>query len=290
MATIKQGFFDQRQIANAAGTLTSVEVPYFVFDVADTDATSAEQAAINAVKSSAPAKISTLYLQRIEIDERINETTFKVIAHYESNDAEDRAGTTGESTEDEDYGNANPTTAFDTTGGTQHITTSLETVSKYPTNAPDFGKAIGVDGDGNVNGVDITMPTMTFSETHYFKPSRVSSAYQKKLFTMTGCVNNDTFRGFAAKEVLFLGASARRTGSSEEDLWEITFNFAVSPSQTVNVPNVGDVTKSGWDYLWLRYGDQVSNNNLVKTPIAAYVERVYRVVSFAGLGIDTKAE
>ncbi|HRR83308.1 MAG TPA: hypothetical protein P5118_24260, partial [Planctomycetota bacterium] len=49
--------------------------------------------------------------------------------------------------------------AFDTSGGTQHITQSLATVHRYGapgTTAPDFGGAIGVTHD-NVEGVDITV-------------------------------------------------------------------------------------------------------------------------------------
>jgi hypothetical protein len=53
---------------------------------------------------------------------------------------------------------------------------------------------------------------------------------------------------------------------------------------------VGDLTvanKKGWDYLWVRYADKVSDDkkNVIKSPIAAYVEQVYPSGDFGGLSI-----
>lgn len=137
-------------------------------------------------------------------------------------------------------------------------------------------------------GIDITMPVMNFSETHYFRASRVTTAYRKRLAELTGTVNIGKFKGYAPGEVLFLGASGTRQGNHPDDDWEITFRFAVSPNQTDL--KVGDLTvkeKLGWDYLWVRYADDVSEDrkSLIKKPEAAYVERVYQAADFGGLGI-----
>ena len=69
------------------------------------------------------------------------------------------------------------------------MTQSLKTVAKYPSDAPDYGGAIGYDGE-NVNGIDVTMPVMNFSETHYVKPSRVTTKYKKNISDLTGSVNS----------------------------------------------------------------------------------------------------
>ena len=53
-----------------------------------------------------------------------------------------------------------PSFAFDTGGGSKHVNQSIATVSKTPSDAPDYGGAISVDSEGNVNGIDITMPVM----------------------------------------------------------------------------------------------------------------------------------
>ncbi|HBO45788.1 MAG TPA: hypothetical protein DD670_18065 [Planctomycetaceae bacterium] len=177
--------------------------------------------------------------------------------------------------------------AFDTGGGTQHITQSLQTLGRYApvgVTAPDFQGAIGATSE-SVEGVDVTVPVYNFSETHYIAAEMVSGAYKAALFALTGRVNAASFRGFAAGEVLFLGASGSKRG--EED-WEITFRFAVSPGATgITVGPITGINKRGWDYLWVRYQDaeDAAAGALVKRPVAAYVERVYYDGDFSGLGI-----
>lgn len=174
--------------------------------------------------------------------------------------------------------------SFDTGGGTTHITQSLETVVKYaPTGktAPDFKGAINVTVDA-VEGTDITIPVYNFTETHYIPSSLVTGAYKATLFALTGKVNNSTFKGFAAGEVLFLGASGSVRGTED---WEITFRFAASPNMTGIV--IGDINaaKKGWEFLWVRYADAEDADVLVKQPIAVYIEKVYEEADFSGLGI-----
>jgi len=171
--------------------------------------------------------------------------------------------------------------SFDTGGGTQHITQSLATVGAWSAagTPPNFGGAIGATRD-SVEGVDITVPVYNFSDT-----TLVTSAYKATLFSLTGTVNNGLFRGFAAGEVLFLGASGAQRG---QDGWEITYRFAASPNVTgLVVGSITGIDKGGWDYLWVRYHDveDTSAKALVKQPQAAYVEQVYPFGNFIGLGI-----
>ena len=214
---VEAGFFDWQEAIDAQGELTSAEAPYFVFNVAS------ESEALKEAQKKVAAKLGRLYLDEITLEERINGSTYKLLAHYKVDERQDRAAG------DTEEGNAAPQVAFDTTGGTRHLNRSLETLSKTPATATDYGGAIEVDGEGNVNGVEVTMPTMTLSETHTFADAKVTSDYQKRLFTLTGTVNKATFRGFAAGEVLFLGASGQRSG----DFWDLTFKFAVSPRSAV---------------------------------------------------------
>jgi hypothetical protein len=177
--------------------------------------------------------------------------------------------------------------AFDTGGGNQHITQSLATVGAYAAPgqmAPNFRGAIGVTHD-SVEGVDVTIPVYNFSETHYLATEAVTGAYKAALFHLTGRVNNAPFKGFAAGEVLFLGASGSKRG---KDDWEITFKFAASPNASgLVVGEITGITKKGWEYLWVRYADAEDTDAhvLVKKPVAAYVEQVYPYGNFAGLGI-----
>jgi hypothetical protein len=189
--------------------------------------------------------------------------------------------------ENEEPETGDSTFSFDTGGGSQHITQSLQTVAKYPAGtAPDFGGAIGVTHD-NVEGVDITVPIYQFSETHYLADSVVTPAYRGTLFYLTGKVNNGSFRGLAPGECLFLGASGSKRG---EDDWEITFRFAGSPNVTgLTVGPIGGIAKKGWEYMWVRYADSEDNDAkvLVKKPVAVYIEKVYELANFSQLGIGT---
>lgn len=178
---------------------------------------------------------------------------------------------------------------FDTGGGTQHITQSLETVGRYAPSGktpPDFKGAVGVTHD-NVEGLDITVPVYNFSETHYVATAQVTDAFKTALFFLTGKVNGAAFRGFSPGEVLFLGASGSKRG---EDDWEITFRFAASPNiQNLSIAGITGIAKKGWEYLWVRYADDEDTNAkvLVKKPVGVYIERVYETGNFSGLGIGT---
>jgi hypothetical protein len=178
--------------------------------------------------------------------------------------------------------------SFDTTGGTIHITQSLSTVQKYGTAPNNYKGAINVSRDGGnitVDGVDIVSPTYSFSETHYFAPEDVDNDYKGHIFSLTGKVNNATFKGLLAGECLFLGASGSQRGTGN---WEITFNFAGMPNRTgITVGDITSIAKKGWEYMWVEYSETKDSvtSALVKTPSAAYIEQVYEYGDFDDLGI-----
>jgi hypothetical protein len=194
--------------------------------------------------------------------------------------------------------------SFDTSGGSQHITQAAGgtvttsggttvtsgTERRYPPGtAPSMNSAIGVDGT-SVNGVDIVSPALTWTETYDVPHQYVTANYIKSLAALTGTVNNGGFRTFAAGEVLFMGCS----GSQEWDdqrgngPWTLSYKFVASPNVTEQT--IGDITgieKKGHEYLWVRYEDAVSTNELVKKPKFVYVNKVYRDGNVAGLGIGS---
>jgi len=181
--------------------------------------------------------------------------------------------------------------AFDTGGGTQHLTQSLATVDSFAppgAAAPDFQGAIGATAE-SVEGVDIVVPVFQFSETHALPDAVVTTAYKAAVMLATGTVNNAAFRGFAAGEVLFLGASGAKRGAPGGDGdWDVTFRFGVSPNRAnLAVGPITGIAKKGWEYLWVRYEDAEDDaaKAIVKRPVAAYVERVYLELPFSALGI-----
>ena len=177
------------------------------------------------------------------------------------------------------------TIQFDTGGGTVHITQAIETRSKHAPPgevAPDRRGAIGWNGE-DVEGVDIVIPKFSWSETHHFPAGAMSGAYRKALFETTGKVNRGEFRGFGTREVLFEGATGSKSTSS---MWEITFRFAASVTETdLKVGEIDIGIKWGWDYLWIDYGEKVDADRFVKVPVGAYIEKVYEQANFSALKI-----
>ena len=275
MATrVEEAFTEREQKVNAKGEVTEIEIPYIVFEAVN------EDAALSAARTKAAGvSVKDMELDEVEVTERVNKDTWKVKAIWKREDG-------GE--DDDDDEEETSSFAFDTGGGTMHRNQSLKTVSKVPNDAPDFNGAIEVDNEGNVNGVDVTMPVLNFTETHTMAGSRVSTSYRKSVAALTGTVNKASFRGFAAGEVLFLGASGTKRSKKPNAPWEITFRFAVSPNQSgLEVGKLKISSKKGWDYLWVRYADRVSDNkkNVIKEPVAAYVEQVYPEGDFGNLGL-----
>ena len=276
MATrVEEAYSERDQTINAKGEVTEIEIPYLVFEAAD------EDAALAAARSTAASRtVSGMVLDEVEVTERVNGTTWKVKAIFKDEDSDDP--------DDPDEEEETSSFAFDTGGGTMHRNQSLKTVSKVPNDAPDFNGAIEVDNEGNVNGVDVTMPVLNFTETHTMNGSRVTTSYKKSVAALTGTVNRSGFRGFSAGEVLFLGASGTKRSKKPNAPWEITFRFAVSPNQSgLQVGKLKVSQKKGWDYLWVRYADKVADNkkNVIKEPVAAYVEQVYPDGDFGNLGL-----
>lgn len=267
MATVTELFEGRSETFQSARP--RAEIPYIVtegIDEADVRA---------ALESAVPTQYAGMSLSSIEISERINETTWRAVAIY----GEDRAS----------YG---PTLgdhwdSFDTSGGTRHITQSIRTVSASgPKASNDLEGVIGFDGR-DVKGVDITIPAFHFSETHLLPKSAITTSYQQKIFALTGKVNQYTFKGFQAGEVLFLGAAGSRR---DANYWELQFRFAAMKNQSnLSVGGIGGINKEGWEYLWVQYGHDVDEDKslLIKKPTAVYVEQVYEKEHFGGLGIGT---
>ena len=102
---------------------------------------------------------------------------------------------------------------------------------------------------------------------------------------LTGKVNDAAFKSFARGEVLFMGAAGTKEGFDD---WEIEYRFAAS-ANAINLQQ-GIITiaaKEGWEYAWTLFQEEKDDTAkaLVKTPVAAYVEQVYRYSDMSALGI-----
>ena len=177
--------------------------------------------------------------------------------------------------------------SFDTSGGTVHITNSLQTIQKYssptaPKPAQDMGGAIGVRGD-EIDGVDIVIPALKISVSFTHPAGIITLAQIKNLARWTGRYNTAQFLTFAESEVLFLGCQGTEGTDIET---QITYQFAMSENTTgQTVGDIANVDKKGWEHAWISYRDAAVNGVPIKKPQWVYVERVYQGVDLAaGLG------
>ena len=198
--------------------------------------------------------------------------------------------------------------SFDTTGGTQTVTQSRggedgERVygpagELQGQNIPTMYGAVNVD-DRGVNGVDIVVPQLTWTETYDVPSSYVTNAYIRAVHLLTGTVNLAAFRGFLKNEVLFLGM----TGQQEWDVqrgdgpFSLSYRFSATPNRgneafgaSLPPEAIGDIAaynKYGHDFLWVKYASQDDQNNniVIRKPLFVYVNKVYPDGDFSKIGI-----
>jgi len=166
---------------------------------------------------------------------------------------------------------------FDTTGGTEHVTNSLETVEKYPSGtAPDYKGAIDVVNH-EVRGTERVVPTSRLNVTFAHPVGVITMNYCKYLEDLTGYYNSAPMFGRAAGQMLFLGARAS-DGSQVEA--SCTYSFAIRRNWSgVSIGDITGIDKLGWDHHWIKYQEVTttvgSDSYTVQRPKFVYVERIY---------------
>ena len=263
--TIYEGFPSRETVSG--GDSPSVLMNWIVLG------TSSNSEAVAAVRATTPAIFGALVLQNVTAKETAPET-WECQAKYGAR----------KPPKEGEY-----KFAFDTTGGHQKITQSLETVHKYAPSgktAADHKGAIGVTDHG-VEGCDIVVPKFSWTETWQLPIADYGWAYSQVLKAATGRVNASEFRGFPAGQVLFKGGKG---SASSKDPMLIEITYAFDQSDDVTAQTIGDITgiaKTGWQYLWVQYAETVdaTAKDYVRRPKSVYVERVYDSVAFATLGI-----
>jgi hypothetical protein len=173
------------------------------------------------------------------------------------------------------------TFSFDTSGGTQHVTQSYQTLGRYAAQgytAPNHNGAIGVQ-EGDVTGCDIIAPTLNFSMSKT-NNGIIDISFIKLLAGLTGKINSAAFFSFAPGEVLFEGASGSQNSLEPlHETFSVSYKFKASPNATgLTVGNIQVAFKRGWDYFWIQYleKEDTQSKTTQKVPFAAYVEAVYQ--------------
>ena len=232
-----------------------------------------------------PHTYGNAWLSSLNTEERINDTTWIVAAKYSCTTKESESADTDNSF------------TFEVTTVDKHLVRAIETYDIVE----DADSSGGLINDGA--GVDIKFPCATFSETHFFTPAQFNSL-RNNIILAAGKINSASFRDFGIKEVLFVGAHGSRNGTSSQDKWQLTFDFAVQQSETITDLTywkngaehaAGSFIKQGWDYLWFRtktfeceikQGNEVVGKATEKRVLGAFISQVYYTESFSSaLGI-----
>ena len=277
MPTVVLERFDSR--AAADGEAPQVTLRYVVHGAADYDA------ALSAVEAEAPLTLGALLRRTWRVDP---EGDGSQLWTGEVDYAQPSAAS---------YQTGDSSFEFDTTfAGGVRLYQALEHVADYAPagkTAPNHQGAINVVRDASglrVEGVDLAPPgdALRFSVTRYQAAVNLST-----LLALSGCTNTGSWSvsvegvsgTFGDREVLFLGASGSKRRCDD---WSIRYGFCASPSVTgLTIGAITGIAKKGMDYLWVEYADDPddSSKSLVKKPLAAHVERVWRTGDFSALGI-----
>lgn len=182
--------------------------------------------------------------------------------------------------------------SFDISGQTINVKRGLETISKTRCDSGtaqlDFGGRINVTGwgpDATVEGVDVSVPAMTFKLDCTFQKDSVNDSYIQTLRHLVGRQNDSAFKGFDANELLLTQVSGDRRN---QDDWHMQFGFAVSENQSgITIGGGNGIKKAGWDYLWVYYSPNHDETDgfVLPKPVQANVERVYPLGNFNTLGV-----
>lgn len=164
--------------------------------------------------------------------------------------------------------------AWDTTGNTERIYQALEE-TKYPEepDTPTMHGAINVSGNG-VDGIDVVRPGMRYSETWVLPASiALSDAFVSAVHKLTGTVNETKFRVFDGGEALFMGG--RCQWQSDKPYAPVTFDFECRPNGVWYTTGFVQIPKEGWEYIWVKYQDEVSGSAMIRRPQYAYKNRLF---------------
>lgn len=174
------------------------------------------------------------------------------------------------------------TFSFDSSGATINIKAAKAHIATYDSSgvvAGDFHKgAINVKADGDVEGVEIVIPALKLTYTFNHPAGIVTESFARLIASVTGMTNDATFRGFAAGELLFAGAS----GSDGTDA-DASVSYSFVASSNVTDLSIGDITgiaKAGHDYAWVSFSDEIDDGAAMRQPKQVHVEAVYDSFNF----------
>lgn len=245
---------------------------------------------------------------------RINQDVWRVEVAYSVPDTED-GGNQGPNQGDPEWSQDFVQLDFNVTTAEEEKKMSLATLAcqrKFGAAGgvpygPGLSAPIGQTEDG-VAGTSVLARQFEFGIQGYFLPQKLTFQYVRKLYRMSGTLNNDTFYGFPAYSVLFTECSA---SGSLYDKVPINFNFKMKPNfkfsrteptklvdpQEDDVKLMFDVFNdpffenadtgpapgdaySGWDLVDYRYYAAEQEGMLLNKPVLRTIHQVYSISNF----------
>ena len=124
------------------------------------------------------------------------------------------------------------------------------------------------------SGADIISTTIRENCVLSLDTSSYTTGFRKKIANLAGSINSKAFHGWAAGEVLFLGADSGNpyVNRKGEELIDVTLKFAIRISSGKTV-NGRTVSAGGWDVVW-----PLGTKNV-------FVSKVYRSNDLNMLGV-----
>lgn len=159
-----------------------------------------------------------------------------------------------------------------------------------PNPADDPGLNIGVNGEGEIAGVQLLDNTEILKVTQWISVSNFTPAFQNAVRVERNKINSVIWYGAAIGEALFIGM---REVATNDITVELEFEFLISKNiSEINIPafkdkddNIITVTggKKGWQYLWTLSGETANPKKIFTHGV--FLADVYYDSTFAGLGL-----
>lgn len=279
MPKISESYEAHTSKINAVGNLLSAEITYIV-----TECAGGEESALDAVRAYVPKSFRNIPLSYLEIASKDANDAFHVTAVYEETASEAEAETLAQTD--------TPSMSFSCGGGTKHVTTAIYQTHYGTHSAYNSIKLIGWNGktgaDMQVAGVDVPTAQMREDYVRIMKYREViDTKFRRKVGSLSGFVNKDTFHGWNPGEVMFLDASFT-TPLDPEAKVPVTFHFAIQTNERKTVEIGGTattITKKGFEYVWILPKTSVKNGVPVLEIDDFFVAGVIEARDFSVLGV-----
>lgn len=253
------------------GNVKQYEIKYFVISPESKDS------AIRAAFNDSPASYSGLSRNSVRFDGFDDDGNAEVTVVYEKKDS-------SFSITSEDI-----SVSFDCGGGTRHITTAIKQQCLWKDSVSTFrdpGNIIGWNGktgsDSVITGVDVPFAQPRETYTKYMKIP-LSTSKRRKIASLVGKVNANTWKGWSKGEVMFLGCSY---SGVERDKAPVTFNFAIQMNETREIAEgVPVIKKEGNIYIWTQQSEAKNNMSPKLKVTAVFAAQVAEYADFSELGL-----